>query len=78
MSFVPHPPAPQPLNLESPARAGDLSSAECEHRARALREEGRRLLAEQARITADLRERVWPQASAYEALALVMRKRETK
>lgn len=47
-----------------------------EAHAAALREEGRRLIAEQARIAADLRNRVWPQASAYEAMALVMRKRE--
>ncbi|MCW5943269.1 MAG: hypothetical protein KIS66_13640 [Fimbriimonadaceae bacterium] len=51
-----------------------LTPAECEARARALREEGRRLLAEQERIAHELRNRVWPQASAYEAIALVMRK----
>lgn len=56
--------------------ATELSPAECAARAKALREEGRRLLAEQSRISADLRNRVWPQASAYETLALLMRERE--
>lgn len=47
-----------------------------DHHARLLREEGRALIAEQDRIRRDLRDRVWPQASAYEALALLVRKRE--